>query len=373
MLVTHLSSILFLPLIILQGYLTHRRRSVNNSDIHHRFFFREIVAGIVAGFVFFQLIFSLIAKTTLLFFWPQIQIASNVGISAQYSQPVKVLAQNSNYNIFTISIFIGCILYWLTFSVGPKVEHQYFVLYFLAFICALFIFMPLTLTLLLSRGILYSSFFYVVDFFALVGILGKVKIPSIKETQIIGVLIWVSLLFKVKLGSYLPPTISGIETWKICVLFGVIYFLASLVIHFAPNLGVLSLIILAICCLITPINFDGQPSIVKAHDKLESEIGKKLPKFFWNAVDRNVPTFDILTASFTEKAWWARGQLAPDCPRPDGGPLEVNDPIILLSTLSDFPANRVTLKQCFPKISFVSSFQESTATEKYVVGIYELK
>lgn len=96
---------------------------------------------------------------------------------------------------------------------------------------------------------------------------------------------------------------------------------------------------------LTPVQFAGEASVVKANLAISKYTFSGLPRIWSDFSDPNSTAFEDIAASFTEKAFWIRGNLGSGCHANDY--LAHNQRIVLLSSLDKSNLNKQKLLTCY--------------------------
>jgi hypothetical protein len=193
------------------------------------------------------------------------------------------------------------------------------------------------LSYFLSRGGLYITFFIVSTYLSIGAILPQ-AMPAVL-TWLAGWLFAASLIIRLCLeGGTALPGAGVLPVWSLGLLIA-----ANLgIIGWARHKTVTGVGLTAIALLSLLINwrFIRDDTIYTAHDIIAREAGRIMPRFL---IDKNdplyLPVMAGLISSFTERAWWLRGETFPIPPS-----ASLREKLFVVSsTLSDYDVVRNAL------------------------------
>jgi hypothetical protein len=199
-------------------------------------------------------------------------------------------------------------------------------------ICALLaLFKPDGLWFLISREGAYATFFFPMTYLAFGMLLFQDdKSLDMLHAGIVALFFLASLAIRLRFG--------GAAAWQGIPMFMVALFISiviSIGFLFGPDKKISTTVacVAGLATIMIPWKFDGNPSVLEAHEVISKYNRGRLPKIFWpkSQIRTKGPTFELITASFTERAWWQRGEKFPDCHQTDGGQIDHDDLLVFLS------------------------------------------
>lgn len=186
----------------------------------------------------------------------------------------------------------------------------------------------------LSRSGMYVSLYMIIFYMGVAGLLSRGEALSVPQTLLVGAAFLFSLLARLHFNEMEIPWLPAIDAqWKAGLAIGLL--LAAFFLTSRRILKVAILCLAAIPTLFIRWNFEGTRDAYKAFMTVREMAGKELPRIWARQDDplyRNVIL--PMTASFSERGWWARGDTFPDVP-PDAWD---NDAVFIASSTIHSPS-----------------------------------
>ncbi len=365
-----LSSILFVVL-----YFLHFRQMRKFNSLEKNVGINQVIRytalGFFIGIIFWQVIFSLYTNSNEFFLWYQIVLSLEPGLAKIFAASISLSASKGYFNVFNWTILFLSISQISIRKFSLKNRYLVYSRYLILTVLSMLVFNPYIYALYVTID-MYAAFFYILNFFVIVSIIDSIPVFKIKRKILVnaGFLIGIYLILDSS-NSFNQRflNISALQLALYISLTFIIFMYLSASYTKLYRLGV-PLVILA--NIVTPIEFTGEASVVKAHNFISQVNVASPPSIWWNTLDRNRKGFESIAASFTEKAWWIRGTLSENCEINSEQYLNVNR-VVLLTSLDFAISSKEQIQKCYSgKLRFINQAVIKGNKGSYLVVNYSL-
>lgn len=289
------------------------------------------ILGFLIAFVLFGSLFSIFTNSNqLFFFYPQLLTATSMGAIDPFAYGATKIILGSPWNLLPLVAILCSIKLVLRFSRKNWDRQTQLILFLIApaliYLIILSIYSTSSSKLYFSRDGLYSPFINVFFLPALGAMLfGKNRLNEYLIFVMVVFFAFIKLNLDVDyfFGDYTIPFLG------IIILFTL--FLTNRFSQNRKHLSLLSMTLFFSLITLLPQTHTNTEATYTLSEYIKSQTNGKLPKIFWDMQSDVNSTFATTAASFTERAWWQRGDQFPNCTQPDGGSVSVGDTIVILT------------------------------------------